>query len=133
MIIYCDQLLLFDLCWILQTILIKQINIKNCLEYLQFAAVYNCEYLKDYCYNYIALNFDRIMFKVDVNEWNDIEELDLCGIREKYLMQHFSRRQRMLSEKHSLSLDYAEILEFVKDFKVDVFMRTKAPNEEVSS
>lgn len=66
-----DQYLMENLKIIFESMIMKKVNLRNCVENLEFSFSYNCHVLKDFCMEFICVNLSRLL------EENVFDNLDI--------------------------------------------------------
>ncbi|CRK91155.1 CLUMA_CG004840, isoform A [Clunio marinus] len=71
-----DQYLIENVKNIFETMLMKKVNLRNCVENLEFSYTFNCLLLREHCHEFICLNLSRLL------ESNIFDNIDLNIMKE---------------------------------------------------
>lgn len=56
-----DQYLIEDVKNIFESMIMRKVNLRNCADNLEFSITYNCQYLKQFCMEFICFNLSRLL------------------------------------------------------------------------
>ncbi|KAL7032198.1 hypothetical protein ACKWTF_007251 [Chironomus riparius] len=128
MIAICDQYLIENMKLIFETIVCERITLRNCAENLDFSFSYNCNVLKKYCMEFIALNFARLI------EGNYLECLDSFILKELSLFYrkffHFENDSNYIITPSYDAPTEEDIDEIIKDFNLESYCSSNQKGEK---
>uniref|UniRef100_T1PLP6 BTB/POZ domain protein n=1 Tax=Musca domestica TaxID=7370 RepID=T1PLP6_MUSDO len=120
MIVFCDQFFIERLRKVCEILLLDKISIRKCGDMLEFATMYNCEFLKKGCLDFICQNLARVLLQKSL--YNCEPEAIKC-INAHYRDTFKNVFDYRMITPSSEAVDDECLMSFVEDFQVDLSYR----------